>query len=210
MLHILTQERFTPENLGSENLAMDAPSIEDMRRNDAVSETDEYEFVLGRRQIASLSFVALVLLSLFAGISYLAGRAAAAKKDVSPKDAGLVSAASSSPVPAAASDQPVMLAASLVDGSAPNSSNNGPGDPLFAEPVKGAIYIQTGAVERGVAAIMAEGLRVHGFNTFVAAGPSDKIYRVLMGPFPDLQAYRSAKATLDAIGLSSFAQQYQK
>jgi cell division septation protein DedD len=81
---------------------------------------------------------------------------------------------------------------------------------LFSEPIKGAIYIQTGAVDRGVAAIMAEGLRVHGFTAFVAAGPSEKVFRVLMGPFPDIAAYRSAKATLDAIGLSSFAQQYQK
>jgi cell division septation protein DedD len=210
MLHILTPERFAPEGLPSENLAMDAPSIEDMRRNQAVSEGDEYEFVLGRRQVASLSFVVLVLLSLIAGVSYLAGRTAAARKDVASKDAAPVTAVSSSPQPAA-SDQPVVLAASLVDPSALSAANNGTANTqLFAEPIKGAVYIQTGAVERGVAAIMAEGLRSHGFNAFVAAGPSDKIYRVLMGPFPDTPAYQSAKATLDLIGLSSFAQQYQK
>jgi cell division septation protein DedD len=212
MLHILTPERLAPEGVVPENLAMDAPSIEDMRRNHAVSEDDDYEFVLGRRQVASLSFVVLVLISLFAGISYLAGRAAAARKDAAPKDAALATAVSSSPLPALASDQPVVLAASLVDPSASSSANNsGAGNTqLFAEPIKGALYIQTGAVERGVAAIMAEGLRSHGFNAFVAAGPSDKIYRVLMGPFPSLPDYQSAKATLDLIGLSSFAQQYQK
>jgi cell division septation protein DedD len=223
MLHIVTQERFSPANfapekpsprasdLAPENIAMDAPSIEDMRRNDAVGHADEYEFVVGPRQVASLSLVVLVLVSLFAGISYLAGRAAA-KKDAAPKDAGQATIVSASPQPPAVSDQPVVLAASLVESPAPGSAGySGAGSPqLFSEPIKGAVYIQTGAVERGVAAIMAEGLRVHGFTAFVAAGPNDKIYRVLMGPFSNPAAYQSAKATLDAIGLSSFAQQYQK
>jgi hypothetical protein len=80
---MLTPERFGPEKPGprdlppddvaSEKLAMDAPSIEHMRPNHDVSETDEYEFVLGTHHVASLSFVVLLLIFLLAWISYLAG-----------------------------------------------------------------------------------------------------------------------------------------
>ena len=38
--------------------------------------------------------------------------------------------------------------------------------------------------ERGMAMILAEGLRGHGFDSFVAPGPNEKIFRVLIGPLP--------------------------
>ena len=41
--------------------------------------TAEYEIVLGRRQIASLLFIAIVLAVVFSAVSYLAGRTAAPK-----------------------------------------------------------------------------------------------------------------------------------
>ena len=56
-----------------------------------------------------------------------------------------------------------------------------------------------GAVEKGMATILTEGLRSHGFDAFVAPGPSDKIFRVLIGPLPDPEAFRKAKAAVDAI-----------
>ena len=102
MLHILPQERFataaSPDSVG-----MDAPSIEDMRRTHTsddghtLDDAGDYEFVLGRRQVASLSFVVLVLISLFAGIAYLAGRAAVAR--VSTTVPATIEAAAGLPTP---------------------------------------------------------------------------------------------------------------
>ena len=69
--------------------------------------------------------------------------------------------------------------------------------PLFANPVPQAIYIQVGAVEKGVAVILAEGLRKHALDSFVAPGPSAKTYRVLIGPFPDAEAYQKARNIVD-------------
>ena len=57
-----------------------------------------------------------------------------------------------------------------------------PEAPLFAEPKAGSVYIQMGAVEKGVSVIFAEGLRKRGLPAFVAPGPSEKIFRVLIGP----------------------------
>jgi len=81
--------------------------------------------------------------------------------------------------------------------------------PLFASPVAQAIYIQVGAVDKGVATVLAEGLRKHALDSFVAPGPSDKTFRVLIGPFPDAAAYQKAQAVVDRLGLASFARRYQ-
>jgi hypothetical protein len=65
-----------------------------------------------------------------------------------------------------------------------------------------------GAVEKGVAVIFAEGLRKHGLVSFVAPGPSEKIFRVLIGPLPDPASYVKAKDVVDKIGLSTFARRF--
>ena len=74
----------------------------------------------------------------------------------------------------------------------------------------GEIYIQIGAVERGMAMLLTEGLRSHGFDSFVAPGPNDKLFRVLIGPLPDSAAFRQAMVTVNAMDLASFARKYQK
>jgi cell division septation protein DedD len=80
--------------------------------------------------------------------------------------------------------------------------------PLFAEPKSGSVYIQMGAVEKGVSVIFAEGLRSHGLTAFVAPGPNEKIFRVLIGPLPDPAAYTKAKDVVDKIGLATFARRF--
>jgi cell division septation protein DedD len=65
-----------------------------------------------------------------------------------------------------------------------------------------------GAVERGIAAIFAQGLRKEGLPSFVAPGPDAKIFRVLIGPLPDAETYRRVKDRVDAIGLTTFAKKY--
>ena len=199
MLHIWTPERFATATAAADNLGMDAPSIEDLRRNH-VDEADEYEFVLGRRQMASLSFVVLVLIAAFAGIAYLAGRAAARINAGSTQSSLQTSMQNGQP-----------SAAELPAASAPaiTAQTNLSDAPLFADPIPGAIYIQTAATDRGVGVIMAEGLRTHGLSSFVAPGPSDKIFRVLVGPFPNMTTYQQVKTTLDQIGVSAFAR-FQK
>jgi len=79
--------------------------------------------------------------------------------------------------------------------------------PLFADPQTGALYLQLGAVEKGVAIIMAEGLRKREMGAFVAPGPNDHIFRVLIGPL-DAEGYKRVKETVDALGLSAFARKY--
>jgi cell division septation protein DedD len=153
-----------------------------------LSETADYEIVMGRRHIASALFVATVVTVLLCAVSYLAGKSLSTKKTVVVEKIVPVQAPAV-PAPAAKKDP------------APES-------PLFGEPVTGAIYLQMGAVEEGIAVIFAEGLRKRGLPSFVAPGPSEKVFRVLIGPFPDQPAYQRARDVVNEIGLATFARRF--
>jgi cell division septation protein DedD len=169
----------------------------------------EYEIVLGRRQIASLLFMAVVLAVVFSAVSYLAGRRAVPKPVKVPVAATLAPGAT--PAPAAT---PVIEATTSVLPAEPGlpiaKRDNKPEPPLFAEPVPGAVYLQMGAVDKGMAMVFAAGLRRYGFDGFVAPGPNEKIFRVLIGPLPDPDSFRRAKAAVDALDLGTFARRYQQ
>jgi hypothetical protein len=157
---------------------------------------EEFELVVGRRQVAGLLFLALVVVAVCSGGSYLAGKAISAREEpvqqeikIEQPPAAPVLEATVVPAPAAV--QPAVEA------------------PLFASPNPQAIYIQVGAVEKGVAMILAEGLRKHALDSFVAPGPGTKSFRVLIGPFRDAEAYQKARNVVAEIGLDNFARRYQ-
>jgi cell division septation protein DedD len=164
-----------------------------------VGSDEEFELVVGRRQVAAMTFLALVVVAVCSGGSYLAGKAISAREEPGP----LIAIEQ----PAAASPAPV-LEATIV--APPVAATPAADAPLFASPNPKAIYIQVGSVEKGVAVILAEGLRKHALDSFVAPGPSGKAFRVLIGPFADAEAYQKARNIVDQIGLSSFARRYQE
>jgi cell division septation protein DedD len=189
---------------------------------EAGEKSGEYEIVLGRRQIASLLFIAIVLAVVFSAVSYLAGRTAGAKP-LKLAAAPSPAATSTPPAPAATPGPgatpapgatPVIEATTSVLPAEPAlpilKRDNKPEPPMFAEPLPGAVYLQMGAVDKGMAMVFAAGLRKYGFDSFVAPGPSEKIFRVLIGPLPDPDSFRRAKAAVDAIDLGTFARRYQK
>jgi cell division septation protein DedD len=183
-----------------------AVAEEPVHNEAGVDESEEFELVLGRRQVASVTFVILVLLAVFSGVSYVAGKATPAPKAEVPARA----AAPGTPV------LPVVNATIVRPTANPTANPTSPTSavpaepPLFASPVPKAIYIQMGAVEKGIAIIFAEGLRKRGFDAFVAPGPSDKIFRVVVGPFHSAEAYQVAKTSMDQIGLSTFSRRYEQ
>jgi cell division septation protein DedD len=151
-------------------------------------EAAEFEIVLGRRQLASVLFVATVVVAVFSSLAYLAGKS-------------LVPAPKTIEVTREVTREVVRnVAAPAVTVS--------PEPPLFAEPRQGPLYLQMGAVEKGIAVVFAEGLRKHGLEAFVAPGPNDKIFRVLIGPLADERAYQKAKEATEKIGLSTFGRKY--
>jgi len=176
----------------------------------ATAATGEYEIVLGRAQIASWLFVGVVALAICCSLAYLAAEKITAKKAL---------AISRPAPPAPVASPPVVTPVELPQASiivAPKADlaslvkNQKPAPSLFGEPELGKVYIQIGAVERGMAILLTEGLRSHGFDSFVAPGPNDKIFRVLIGPLPDPAAFRQAMVTVNAMDLANFARKYEK
>ncbi|MEQ1948460.1 MAG: hypothetical protein ABL995_14810 [Bryobacteraceae bacterium] len=184
----------------------------------------EFELVVGRRQIASWLFLVTLLVGAASTVAFLAGKMtgpAAAKTAESlpkavakaPAPVTSVPAQTAEPAnPAAPAVQVPLPEASILNApfSATKKASNGPEPPIFQEPKSGAVYLQMGAVERGMAMIFVEGLRKHGFDASAAPGPNEKIFRVLIGPLENAQAFGRAKMEVDAIGLGTFARKYQQ
>ncbi len=180
-------------------------------QEESSNEREEFEIVLGRRQVASVLFVATVIVAVFSGIAYLAGKSIAAKKIVTvTAPAPLEKAAAEAPIPTIDATIVAQTAAATAATRPAPVTATADDVPIFADPRVGATYIQMAAVERGIASIFAEGLRRHGFQSFVAPGPSEKMYRVLIGPMKDNAEYNRAKEELDRIGLTTFARKYQQ
>jgi len=178
--------------------------------DEALSQTkEEFEFVIGSRQLAGLGFVAIAAIAIFSTICYMTGKAASGTPLVVP--ALEVKLPQPPPPQLSVGDQFAAYAASLTtrapETPAATESEQGP---LFGEPQAGMTYIQMAAVEKSVASIFVEGLRTHGLPSFAAQGATANIYRVLIGPLSDPAAYQKAKAEVEKIGLSTFARQYQK
>ncbi|MBZ5675898.1 MAG: SPOR domain-containing protein [Acidobacteriia bacterium] len=166
---------------------------------------EDFELVVGRRQVAGLMFLALVVVAVCSGGSYLAGKATSATREAPAEPEIKIEQPAPTPAPAPTP----MLEATIVREPAAAPAPKASEAPLFASPNPQAIYIQVGAVEKGVAMILAEGLRKHALDSFVAPGPGTKSFRVLIGPFADAEAYQKARNVVSEIGLDNFARRYQ-
>jgi cell division septation protein DedD len=171
--------------------------------------TSEYEIVLGKAQIASWLFVGVIAAAVCTSLAYLAGETIATKK--APAISRSADAPVQAPPPSITAELPEasILVTPKTDVAATVKPADKPAPPIFAEPETGKIYLQVSAMGRGMAMILAEGLRSHGFDSFIAPGPNGKIFRVLIGPLPDPQASRQAMAAMNALDLATFVRKYQ-
>jgi hypothetical protein len=185
--------------------ALDEPPVRSVQAEDDSEE--EFELVVGRRQVAGIMFLALVVVAVCSGGSYLAGKAITARVDAAQPEIKIEEPPATSPISAPTPMPAPMLEATIVP--APTTVRPAADAPLFANPAPQAIYIQVGAVEKGIAVILAEGLRKHALDSFVAPGPTEKTFRVLIGPFADADGYQKARNIVAEIGLDNFARRYQ-
>ena len=165
-----------------------APSAEIPETAPAAPE--EFEFVLGKRQIASIGLVVLTAIGVCTAAAYVAG-----------KSVGKVVTVEGPVAPAASPSKPA--AATPVADTIPDA-------PLSGTPEPGKTYIQLASVERGYATLITEGARKLGFPAFITPGTSPKLYRVLSGPFSSSAELQRAKAVFDTAGLDSFVRKYNE
>jgi cell division septation protein DedD len=155
------------------------------------AEPAEFEFVLGRRQVASVSLVLLAAVGIFTTAAYMAGKSAVPVSAAAPVAVTPPPAAPPQPAPEPAAEPKPL-----------------PEAPLFASPEKDGRYLQLGSVERGFAILMVHGARKVGYPAFVANGTNPNVFRVLVGPFPDKAQYDTAKAMFSTMGLDIFVRTY--
>jgi cell division protein FtsN len=195
-----------------------------MPRNDsAASEPSEFELVLGNKQLLSVFFIVVVLLGVFFTMGYIVGRnsapvdAAARKSDAYDRGnaPSAVPTAAKAPVtiteqPAARVETPVgEPAAAKVETPAPAETKPIEIPAISApQPEAGRTYLQVVSVARPQADAMAEVLAKRGFRAFVAPGPNEKTFRVLVGPAANIDDVSKIKSDLEAVGMKPIVKKY--
>jgi cell division septation protein DedD len=77
-----------------------------------------------------------------------------------------------------------------------------------AEPQAGQTFLQVSAVAKAEAEILTELLVKKGFRAMVAPGPTDKLFRVLVGPAKDTAELGKIKSDLELAGFKSIVRKY--
>ena len=69
-------------------------------------------------------------------------------------------------------------------------------------------YLQVGAVDLAAAETMVETIKRHGLAAVVAPGPSERIFRVVVGPLDSVEMAAQARAALVEKGYQTFPRRY--
>jgi len=186
----------------------------------------EFEVLLGNKQLLSVFFIVLILMAVFFTMGYVLGRDSASRGAYARP-----SAAKPAPAPQSQSGGfsdttpgavPEPVPPPLESGATgtrpqqqlPTTEAAKPAPPPRqaaqspALPAPGQVFLQATAGKRPDAELVASVLRKKGFAVVVAPGPTDDVFRVLVGPVDDEQAQRKTRAELEAAGFKPFPRRY--
>ena len=173
-----------PYDLDLEIPAASGPSVSSESR----------EFVMGPRQMASLAFVAVVVLGIMSAVAYFAGR----KNTEAPKvTERVIERVVQAPVAAQVVVKPV-------DPPRPPPVIETKMKAEVTAPVFNRVYLQAGSVEVGIAQVMVEGLRQRGVPAIVGIGINSRVARVLVGPFNSEEEQRIAQKKIESLDFHPF------
>jgi cell division septation protein DedD len=193
----------------------------------AQNEEGEFELVLGNKELLSVLFIVVVLLGVFFAMGYVVGRNST-PVDAARRSEPYVRTDAPSAMPerrtqretaSTKSEEPVSssaaVAAEPTSTQAPNPATSAVsartievGPVSTAEPQVGQTFLQVSAVAKPEAEILTELLVKKGFHAIVAPGPTDKLYRVLVGPAKDTAELGKLKADLELAGFKSIVRKY--
>lgn len=175
-------------------------------------EGQEFELVLGNKQLLSVFFIVVILLGIFFTMGYVVGRNSA-PVDAARKAEPYERQNAPSAVPAAESPKREVTAAAaesvapkVEEPSAPRRAETAP--VMVSEPLVGMTYLQVLAVAKPEAEVLAEVLSKKGFRALVAPGPNERVFRVLVGPAKDATDIGKLKTDLEAAGFKPFVKKY--
>jgi hypothetical protein len=164
----------------------------------------------GPRQIAFILFLTVTLGGLASTVAYLAGRGGRpVAKQVEPKIIEkIVPIQVPLPVPdGKPSTEPAEASQPTPNGGFYSQVPSG-GEIPVVQPEMGRWYLQVGAVEKGIAEVIARGLVLKGIPAILVPGHTAITNRVLTGPFPDNAAQNEAQRKLEALGFRPFPRRF--
>lgn len=194
-----------------------------MSDRSATSHDREFEMVLDNKKLFSILFLTFVLLGVFFAMGYVLGRNSAPVETAvrpapAPADSGVPA-----PRPPASGNrsEPESRPASLPEASAPqpaapveNTARQqspeipAPASGTIIEPEPGQTFLQVSAVGRPEAELLVDVLVKKGFRAAVAAGPNERLYRVLVGPGASESDLAKMKSDLEQAGFKPIPRRY--
>ena len=163
----------------------------------------ESEFVMGPRQMASLAFVAIIVLGIMSAVAYFAGRknTEASAPKVTER---IIERIITAPPPPVAAKPVVQQAPTTQIVTIPPPLESKATRAEVTAPILNRLYLQAGSVEVGVAEVMVEGLRHRGIPAIVGIGVNSKVARILVGPFDSSEAQRIAQKKIEDMGFHPY------
>jgi len=194
------------------------------------NQDDEYELVLGNRQLLSGFFIVVILFAVFFAMGYIVGRnsAPAVSASAAPLTNSVAKPETVAVLPPAkpsaetaeqpsagvdAAPQPTTHAATANPESggparsAPAAGDSGAAARTAPAPAANAdtqLYLQVAAVRKPDAQVVIDTLRKKGFPALLGDTPDGVRFRVLVGPFSDAATLGKAKADLENTGFHPF------
>jgi len=184
---------------------------------------NEQDLVLGNKQLLSAFFVVVALLGVFFTMGYIIGRNTGGKStkeasaDASPGTAVTASRGSESvterassraveeppPAPVTRESKAVAKPASKARETEEPKAESEPSTVAATQSAPGHQYLQLMAVKRPVADNMVKLLKGRGFPALLGESSKPELFRVLVGPFADMQTLAKAKSDLKSAGFES-------
>jgi cell division septation protein DedD len=174
------------------------------------------------RQIALRAFVGMFILVVASATVYLASRrsdvqnaaakAANEKKAIAPvQQSQPVQPTPADPAPSVAGTVPSISSSAEV-AAKPQTSSPPTAQPtakLLDQPLPNRMYLQVGSLEKGVAEVLAQGLRIKGVPATVAPGVSPIVSRIIVGPFATSDEMGVVNKHLSELGFKPFPRRFE-
>lgn len=80
----------------------------------------------------------------------------------------------------------------------------------LAEPLANRSYLQVGSLEKGVAEVLTQGLRIKGMSATMAPGVTPLVSRIIVGPFQTQAEIDSATKHLNELGFKPFPRRFDE
>ena len=150
--------------------------------------------VLASRQLTALVLSGVLVLGLVACLGYVAGRAVTSAQALE----------SQFQIPATRQAPIVVDPGAERPSPMPTKEPAVAQRPALAPAAPGQMFLQVGALDRGMAAVFIEVLAGKGFIGRMMPGPDDKTFRVVVGPVTRAEV-TSTKTALEQAGFTPFA-----